>query len=120
MLRQFTLKPPRMETTLPDRLLDYLRAALGAGVGFATAPTRLSGGFDTTIVAFSLAGAPPEWQGGLILRLMSHPSLAWRVRREAATHDALTGAGFAAPRVLCMETDAAPLGQPFLIMQRLA
>lgn len=105
---------------LPDRLLDYLRAALGASVGFATAPARLSGGFDTTILAFSLAGAPAEWQGGLILRLMAHARLAERVRREAATHDALAGAGFAVPRVLCAETDAEPLGRPFLIMQRLA
>ncbi len=108
-----------METTLPDRLLDYLRAVLGAGIGYEAAPARLSGGFDTVIMAFSLAGAPPQWQGGLILRLMAQARLADRVRREAATHDALTGAGFAAPRVLRAETDGTPLGRPFLIMQRL-
>ncbi|MBX3498785.1 MAG: phosphotransferase [Alphaproteobacteria bacterium] len=109
-----------MDTTLPDRLLDYLRQTLGAAIGYAAAPARLNGGFDTTILAFSLAGAPADWQGGLILRLMAHPRLAGRVRREAATHDALTGAGFAAPRVLRAEPDPAPLGRPFLIMRRLA
>jgi aminoglycoside phosphotransferase (APT) family kinase protein len=108
-----------MDTTLPDRLLDCLRPTLGADIGYATPPTRLSGGFDTTILAFSLAGAPSQWRGELILRLMAHPRLADRVRREAATHDALTGVGFAAPRVLRAEPDAAPLGRPFLIMRRL-
>lgn len=108
-----------MDATLSDRLLDYLRTSLGAAVAYASPPTRLSGGFDTTIMAFSLDGAPPSWQGGLILRVMAQASLAWRVRREAATHDALTDAGFAAPRVVCAETDIAPLGLPFLIMQRL-
>lgn len=109
-----------MDTPVPDRLLDYLRATLGAGLGFESMPAKLSGGFDTTIMAFSLAGAPPDWQGDLILRLMAHARLAERVRREAATHDALIGAGFAAPRVLRAETDVAPLGRPFLIMQRVA
>jgi len=119
MLRQFTLKATTMETTLPDRLLDYLRATLGARVAFADAPTRLSGGFDTAILAFSLSDAPPDWQGNLILRVMPLANQAGRVRREAATHDALTGAGFAAPRVLRAEPDAAPLCRPFLIMRRL-
>ena len=101
-------------------LLDYLRARLGANIEFETPPQRLSGGFDTTTMAFVLSGAPPEYRGGLILRVMPLPDTALRVRREAATHDALVGAGFPAPRILVAETDPAVLGKPFLIMQRLA
>jgi hypothetical protein len=37
---------------LSDRLLGHLRERLGAGVEFADAPAPLSGGFDTTILAF--------------------------------------------------------------------
>lgn len=74
-----------MDATLSDRLLAYLRTVLGAGIVYANTPARLSGGFDTTIMAFSLVTAPPEWQGELILRVMAHASLAWRVHREAAT-----------------------------------
>jgi aminoglycoside phosphotransferase (APT) family kinase protein len=51
---------------------------------------------------------------------MPRPDTAVRVRREAATHAALIGAGFPAPRILVAETDPAVLGKPFLIMQRLA
>ena len=101
-------------------LLDYLRARLGPDVDYETPPTRLSGGFDTTTMAFTLSGAPPEYGGGLILRVMPRPDTAVRVRREAATHAALIGAGFPAPRILVAETDPAVLGKPFLIMQRLA
>ena len=101
-------------------LLDYLRARLGPDVDYETPPTRLSGGFDTTTMGFTLSGAPPEYGGGLILRVMPRPDTAVRVRREAATHAALIGAGFPAPRILVAETDPAVLGKPFLIMQRLA
>jgi aminoglycoside phosphotransferase (APT) family kinase protein len=113
------LNAAAMETTLPDRLLTYLRTTLGADVGFATAPTRLSGGFDTTIVAFGLARAPPDWQGELILRLMPRADQGLRTRREAATHAALVGRGFPAPPVVATESDAVALGRPFLIMRRL-
>jgi aminoglycoside phosphotransferase (APT) family kinase protein len=109
-----------MDEALPDRLLDYLRGKLGAAVAFEEAPRLLTGGFDTTTLAFRLAGAPSDWPDGLILRVMAQPDRAERVRREAATHAALVGEGFAAPRVLVAEPDAAPLGRPFIVMERLA
>jgi len=103
-----------------DRLLDYLRARHGAGIVLTEAPHRLTGGFDTTTMAFRLAGAPADWPEELILRVMGRTDLSERVRREAATHAALVGEGFAAPRVLVAEDDAAPLGRPFIVMERLA
>ena len=108
-----------METTLADRLLSHLRGRLGADVGFAEAPAPLSGGFDTTILAFRLSGAPADWSEPLILRVMTRTDQGPRVLREAAIHEALVQAGFPAPRVLLHDTQLAPLGLPFLVMERL-
>jgi aminoglycoside phosphotransferase (APT) family kinase protein len=109
-----------METTLEDRLLICLRQRLGAAIAFAESPTPLSGGFDTTILAFRLAGGRDEWSEPLVLRVMTRRDLGARVLREAAVHAALVKAGYPAPRVLLAEADPAPLGLPFLVMQRLA
>jgi aminoglycoside phosphotransferase (APT) family kinase protein len=103
----------------PDRLLACLRARLGAGVDFATPPAPLSGGFDTTILAFCLQGAPGDWAGPLVVRVMTRGDSGPRVLREAAVHGALVKAGFPAPRILMAEADVGPLGGPFLVMQRL-
>jgi len=108
-----------METTLEDRLLGCLRERLGAAVAYAEPPTPISGGFDTIIHGLRLSGATGDWSGPLILRVMRHGTSGARVRREAAAHAALDEAGFPVPRVLLAEPDPAPLGAPFLIMQRL-
>jgi aminoglycoside phosphotransferase (APT) family kinase protein len=108
-----------MDTPLADRLLNHLRGRLGAGVGYAEAPAPLSGGFDTTILAFRLGGAPAAWERPLILRVMTRTDQGPRVLREVAVHAALVEAGFPAPRVLLHETELAPLGLPFLVMERL-
>src|SRR5689334_6220682 len=108
-----------METPLEDRLLECLRERLGAAVSYAQPPAQLSGGFDTIIHAFRLAGLAGDWSGPLVLRVMTRGTSGTRVLREAAAHAALEKAGFAAPHVLLAEPDPAPLGAPFLIMQRL-
>ena len=108
-----------MEPTLADRLLIHLRGRRGAGVGDAEAPTPLSGGFATTLLAFRQSGVPAGWDGPLILRVMTRTDQGPRVLREVAVHDALVQAGFPAPRVLLHETELAPLGLPFLVMERL-
>lgn len=108
-----------METPLEDRLLGYLRERLGAAVAYAEPPTRLSGGFDTIIHAFRLSGATGDWSGPLVLRVMTRGTSGMRVLREAAAHAALEKAGFRVPRVLLAEPDPAPLGAPFLVMERL-
>jgi aminoglycoside phosphotransferase (APT) family kinase protein len=109
-----------METTLEDRLLACLRERLGGPVSYAQPPTPLSGGFDTIIHVLRLSGATGDWAGPLVLRIMTRGTSGARVRREAAAHAALDKAGFPVPRVLLAEPDPAPLGSPFLIMQRLA
>jgi len=108
-----------VDTPLADRLLSHLRGRLGAGIGYTDAPVPLSGGFDTTILAFRLDGAPADWSRPLILRVMTRADSGPRVLREVAVHEALVQAGFPAPRVLLHDTEPAPLGLPFLVMERL-
>jgi aminoglycoside phosphotransferase (APT) family kinase protein len=108
-----------MEAMLEGRLLDCLRQRLSSVIGFAGRPVSLSGGFDTTILAFRLSGAPDDWSQPLILRVMTRADIGARVLREAAVHGAVVEAGFPAPRVLLAEADPAALGRPFMIMQRL-
>src|SRR5262249_14532397 len=74
---------------------------------------------DTIIHALRVSGAAGDWSGPLVLRIMTRGTSGARVRREAAAHAALDRAGFPVPRVLLAEPDPAPLGAPFLIMQRL-
>jgi aminoglycoside phosphotransferase (APT) family kinase protein len=108
-----------METPLEDRLLACLRERLGGAVSYAEPPRPLSGGFDTIIHAVQLSGATGDWSGPLILRILRSGTSGARVRREAAAHAALDKAAFPVPRVLLAEPEPAPLGAPFLIMQRL-
>jgi aminoglycoside phosphotransferase (APT) family kinase protein len=108
-----------METTLEDRLLGCLRERLGSAVSYADPPKPISGGFDTIIHGLRLSGATGDWAGPLVLRIMRSGTSGARVRREAAAHAALDKAGFPVPRVLLAEPEPAPLGAPFLVMQRL-
>lgn len=101
------------------RLLDWLHGRLGATVSYAAEPVRLTGGFDTTTIAFRLADAPEGLTGELILRVLPQAAPIVRLRREVATHEALVGAGFPAPRIFLHDEDAAPLGSPFIVMERL-
>jgi aminoglycoside phosphotransferase (APT) family kinase protein len=79
----------------------------------------LSGGFDTAIYAFRLRRAPPPFAGPLILRVLGLHHDPARVLRERATQNAVADLGYPAPRVLLAETDAGPVGGPFLVMERL-
>jgi len=108
------------ERNIAEALLAYLRSTHGgAAIDFAAAPIPLTGGFDTTILAFELDRAPTGLSGPLVLRLMRTPEHSDMVLREKATHDALTSLEFPAPRVILASTDCEPLAAPFLIMERL-
>jgi aminoglycoside phosphotransferase (APT) family kinase protein len=103
-----------------EALRDGLRRALGLpGVDFAEPPRDLTGGFDTRIVAFRLAGAPPELSAPLVLRLFGPRHDAARIRRERAVHAAVVELGYPAPRILASSDSADPLGVPFLLMPRI-
>lgn len=103
-----------------ERLLDWLCRRLGAAVSYAAEPVCLTGGFDTVTMVLRLADAPEELGGELILRVLPPSAPVARLRREVATHEALVGAGFPAPRIFLHDEDAAALGSPFIVMERLA
>jgi aminoglycoside phosphotransferase (APT) family kinase protein len=101
-------------------LLDYLRSVTPCPVlTYAEAPTRMSGGYDATILRFSLQSAPDPFSGPLVLRLFQSTVDAQRAPREAAVQNALSELGYPAPRVFIAETRIEPLGGPFLIMERM-
>jgi aminoglycoside phosphotransferase (APT) family kinase protein len=101
-------------------LLAHLRAALNApALAYAEAPARISGGFETSIFRFRLAGASAALSGPLILRVLRPFRDPTQIRIEAAVQNALAAQGYLAPRVMLVETDVAVLGGAFLVMERL-
>ena len=102
-------------------LLEYLRSVtVRPRLDYAEAPTRMIGGYDATILSFSLQGAPAPFSGPLVLRLFQPAVDKQRALREAAVQNALADLGYPAPRVFAAEAHIEPLGGPFLIMQRMA
>jgi len=79
----------------------------------------MSGGFDATILKFSLRDAPDPFSGPLVLRLFTPTVDGQRAAREAAVQNALAELGYPAPRVFVAEGRIEPLGGSFLIMERM-
>jgi aminoglycoside phosphotransferase (APT) family kinase protein len=105
--------------SLGRALVAHLRAAFGApALELAEPPVALAGGFDTEIYAVRLHAAPRELTGPLVLRLLRPHHDPMRALREAATQNAVAALGFPAPRVLLAEAVPAPLGAPFVLMER--
>lgn len=109
-----------MTADLAAALLEYLRGELGEpALRFAEAPTPVSGGFDTRIFAFRLAGAPPACSGPLILRLLAPHHDPVRAVRERVIQNALADLDYPAPRARWVSADASLLGGAFIVMERL-
>jgi aminoglycoside phosphotransferase (APT) family kinase protein len=103
---------------IAPRLIAYLRAALGDElIDYASEPSAISGGFDTSVFAFRLAGAPQAFSQPLILRVF-RPGSARQAGFESAVQNALAACAFPAPPVLITEQDEARLGGAFTIMPR--
>jgi aminoglycoside phosphotransferase (APT) family kinase protein len=100
-------------------LLAYLRSVTACpDLAYDEAPVRMSGGYDATILRFSLERAPDPFSGPLVLRLFQATATADRAPREGAVQNALAQLGYPAPRVFAAEARIEPLGGPFLIMER--
>jgi len=107
------------ETGLSQRLLDFLRQRLSrSALTYAAPPAELQGGFESLIYSFALDGAPAEFEGPLVLRVLRRLEDPQRARREAVIHNTVAEHGFPAPRVLIAVATSEELGAPFLIMQR--
>jgi len=89
-------------------------------LAYAEPPAPISGGYDTQIFGFRLAGGRAEWAGPLILRVLSPAHDPARALRERATQNTLAGLGYPVPRVLAASVDRALLGAGFLVMERAA
>ena len=108
-------------TDAAPALLAHLRRELHApALAYAEPPAAISGGYDTRIFGFRLAGGPAEWSGPLILRVLNPAHDPARALRERATQNALAGLGSPVPRVLTACVDRAPLGAGFMVMDRAA
>jgi len=107
------------ETDRSARLLDFLHHRLSSSeLTYAAPPVELRGGFESLIYSFTLGGAPPEFEGPLVLRVFRRPDDPERARREALIHNTVAERGFPAPRILIAVTSAEEIGAPFLIMPR--
>ena len=79
-------------------LLAYLRSVTACpDLAYDEAPTRMSGGYDATILRFSLQSAPDPFSGPLVLRLFQATAdcaarAARGCRAERARRTGLSGA----------------------------
>lgn len=103
----------------PDRLRDALRSRLDApALDFDEPPRFLASGGEAVIDAFSLREVPEELAGPLVLRRLLPLREPAQLRLEAAVHATLVRQEYPVPSVHCVETDAAAIGAPFLVADR--
>jgi aminoglycoside phosphotransferase (APT) family kinase protein len=101
-----------------DALLAYLRGVLDRPqLAYLDPPVAITGGFETRIFAFRLAGAPDGFRGRLIVRIFPEAASAGRALSESAVQNTLAGTGYPVPRVLHTCTDAGILGGVFTVMR---
>jgi aminoglycoside phosphotransferase (APT) family kinase protein len=109
------------DAEVAERLRDHLARAFACpDAKYIAEPTRIQGGFDTTIFGFTLDSVPPVLAGPLILRLSNADADPARVKLETVIQNTLHDMGFHAPRVMVTETDPVVLGGPFMVMTRLS
>jgi len=106
---------------IDEPLLVYLRSVTGeTDLVYTGPPTRLSGGFDTTIYGFHLAAASERLSIPFIVRIFRPEADPGQALFESNVQNAAHRLGYPAPPVLftCLETGV--LGGTFLIMPRVS
>jgi aminoglycoside phosphotransferase (APT) family kinase protein len=104
-------------TTLPDRLMSYLRAELGnPALEYASPLTRLQGGYETSTYRFELDSAPDELSRPLVLRLYPEFYGPHNAIWESTVQNVLAGQGYPVARAYLVCTDMTVLGRAFYIM----
>ena len=105
---------------LGSHLLSHVRSYLGdPKVDYSIHPDRMPRGMFAEVWQFELADAPPEWSGGLVVRLYPSAADSVDLQVEAAVQNGLVAEGFPAPKVLLCEDSPEVLGRRFIIMERL-
>ena len=111
--------PPRDDSEIARRLLHHLARAFECpDAVYLAGPSRIQGGFDTTILGFTLDHVPPPLAGPLILRLGRANADPQRAKLETIVQNTLAEMGYPAPQVMVTEGDPHILGGPFMVMQR--
>jgi len=110
----------RSDNEVADGLLAYLRDVTHRPkLDYALPPGAITGGFDTRIFGFRLAGAPTELSVPLILRLYAGDDDPLRAGWESVVQSTVASLGYPAPRVLLESIQSDMLGGAFLVMERL-
>lgn len=82
--------------------------------------SRITTGWETDIYAFTLRHGPTlERSEPMLVRLYSGEDAPEKAERECAAMRALYGAGYPVPHIWMVEAATAPLGAPFLLMERI-
>ena len=113
------------DADLAVRLSAYYERALPGRAPRIDGFRRIAAGWECEVFAFDLAdheaGAPVDKRDAaqpLVLRLYAGPEARHKARREFAIMRYLQGVGYPVPHVHLLEPDPAPLGRPFVIMDR--
>ncbi len=101
------------------RLLRHLRSEHACpSLAFRAPPAMMSLGLETWIYAFELKGAPEALSGPAVLRVFPADARDRQATFEATVQNHLATVGLAVPRVPFACEDPAPIGHPFLLMER--
>ena len=101
-------------------LLSHLREASSSPeLSYAVEPAAIALGAETWVFGFELRDAAPELRGPLVLRLFPTDADPEQARFEHVVQNAMANLGYPAPRSPLVCTDPAPLGGPFLVMERI-
>lgn len=102
---------------ISGKLLSFLKEELGdTNIDFASPPTKLEGGNETTIFHFKLNAGQPPLSKHLILRKFRKEHRPKHAIMEKIIHNSLVDQGFAVPYVHFSCTNDDYLGSQFLIM----
>jgi aminoglycoside phosphotransferase (APT) family kinase protein len=104
--------------SLADDLLNYLRKELrNQAMKYSSPPTSLTSGFTTHMYKFQLNEVPDEVSKPLVLRLYPKTFPPGQANLEGLAQNALSDAGYPAPRVFFICSDTTILGGEFIIMK---
>ena len=106
---------------MQSRLLSFLERAFPSRRNLHLSDlTKISGGWETDIYAFTLEyeEAQEARREELILRIFPGDRALDKASKEFRAMKLLHEAGYPVPQVFWLETDAATLGQPFIMMEK--
>jgi aminoglycoside phosphotransferase (APT) family kinase protein len=102
-----------------EPLLAFLCNATGNdALTYLHEPSRITGGFDTTIWAFQLSGVDGDLAGPLIVRVFRGEPGIVQATYETIAQNIIAGQGYPAPPVLLSCGDIDVVGNAFTIMPR--